>query len=130
MTPQESPFLNRPPSEWVASNELAFAIPDGYPVTPNHTLVVPRRLVATWFEATWDERRALLELVDAVRRALDEGVPRPDGYHIGINVGEDAGQTVMHLHIHVIPRYQGDVADPRGGVRHVIPEKGNYLQRP
>lgn len=125
-----SPFLQRPRSEWVASNDLAFAIRDKYPVTPNHTLVIPKRVAATWFDATWDERVALIELVDEVKRMLDAGSPRPDGYNIGMNVGPAAGQTIPHLHIHVIPRYRGDVPDPRGGVRHVIPGKGNYLKKP
>ncbi len=68
-----------------------------------------------------------MELVDEVKRQLDSEKPKPDGYNIGINVNKAAGQTVMHLHVHVIPRYEGDRPDPRGGVRHVIPEKGNYL---
>ncbi len=111
----------------MASNELAFAIRDGFPVSPGHTLVVPRRLFAGWFEASREERQALFDLVDEVRRQLDGGASPPQGYNIGVNVGEAAGQTVHHLHIHVIPRYLGDVDDPRGGVRHVIPGKGNYL---
>ncbi|MFL5351441.1 DEAD/DEAH box helicase family protein [Archangium sp.] len=122
-----SPFLKVPEAEWVASNALAFAIRDRYPVSPGHTLVIPRRPVPTWFEATAEEQRALFELVEVVRRGLEAGDPRPDGYNVGINVGEAAGQTVFHLHVHVIPRYRGDMADPRGGVRHVIPGKGNYL---
>jgi superfamily II DNA or RNA helicase/diadenosine tetraphosphate (Ap4A) HIT family hydrolase/HKD family nuclease/SOS-response transcriptional repressor LexA len=121
-----SPFLSIPESEWVASNALCFAIRDRYPVSPGHTLVIPRRPVATWFEASPEEQRCLFELVDAVKRGLDAEL-KPQGYNIGINVGEAAGQTVFHLHVHVIPRFQGDVADPRGGVRHVIPGKGNYL---
>ena len=121
-----SPFLDVPASAWVAHNTLAFAIEDRFPVSPGHTLVIPRRVVATWFEATAEERAALFELVDEVKRLLDERL-RPDGYNIGINAGEAAGQTVMHLHVHVIPRFRGDVDDPRGGVRHVIPGKGNYL---
>jgi diadenosine tetraphosphate (Ap4A) HIT family hydrolase len=121
-----SPFLEAPESAWVASNERAFALRDRFPVSPGHTLVVPRRLIATWFEATPEERSAIFELVDEVKRALDLEL-RPDGYNIGINAGEAAGQTVMHLHVHVIPRYRGDVDDPRGGVRHVIPGKGYYL---
>lgn len=121
-----SPFLARPASAHVASNALAFAIRDGFPVSPGHTLIVPRRLVATWFDATREEQQAILELVDAVRRSLDVEL-RPDGYNVGFNAGAAAGQTVMHLHVHVIPRFAGDVADPRGGVRHVIPGKGNYL---
>ncbi len=122
-----SPFLKVPESEWVAANALAFAIRDRYPVSPGHTLVIPRRPVATWFEATPEEQRALFELVDEVKRGLDTSPRPPDGYNLGINVGEAAGQTVFHLHVHVIPRFQGDMADPRGGVRHVIPGKGNYL---
>ena len=121
-----SPFLIRPSSEWVASNALAFAIRDRYPVTPGHTLIVPHRLVATWFEATRAEQLAMIELLDVVRDAL-EAEFHPDGYNVGFNAGEAAGQTVMHLHVHVIPRYKGDTDDPRGGVRHVIPGKGNYL---
>ncbi|MFY2562673.1 DEAD/DEAH box helicase family protein [Corallococcus terminator] len=121
-----SPFLLIPESEWVASNTLAFAIRDGFPVSPGHTLVIPRRPVATWFDATLEEQRALFELVDEVKRGLDAKL-KPDGYNLGINVGAAAGQTVFHLHVHVIPRFQDDVADARGGIRHVIPGKGNYL---
>lgn len=120
-----SVFLETPESTWVASNELAFAIRDGFPVTEGHTLVIPKRVVATWFEATPEERRAILDLVDVIKRELDETL-HPDGYNVGFNDGEAAGQTVMHLHVHVIPRYRGDMDDPRGGVRHVIPWKGNY----
>jgi diadenosine tetraphosphate (Ap4A) HIT family hydrolase len=120
-----SPFLQRPRDAYVASNSLAFALRDGFPVSPGHTLIVPRRLVATWFEATREEQVAMLELVDAVKAQLDAEL-LPDGYNIGINVGPAAGQTVMHLHMHLIPRFNGDVPDPRGGIRHVIPGKGNY----
>ncbi|MDI3282135.1 DEAD/DEAH box helicase family protein [Polyangium sp. 15x6] len=122
-----SPFLRIPSSSWLASNPLAFAVPDLYPVSRGHTLVIPRRLIATWFEATAEERVAIFDLVDDVKRKLDAEL-HPDGYNIGINAGEAAGQTVMHLHVHVIPRYRGDIDDPRGGVRHVIPGKGNYLE--
>ena len=121
-----SPFLQLPPEAHVASNALAFAIRDGFPVSPGHTLIVPRRLVATWFEATREEQVAMLELVEVVKAQLDAEL-QPDGYNIGINAGAAAGQTVMHLHMHLIPRFAGDVPDPRGGVRHVIPNKGNYL---
>ena len=122
-----SPFLERPEADWIAGNELAFAIEDRFPVSPGHALVVPHRVIATWFEASKEERQAIFELVDEVKRLLDARTPAPDGYNIGINCGEAAGQTVMHLHVHVIPRYRGDVPDPTGGVRHVIPGKGNYL---
>jgi diadenosine tetraphosphate (Ap4A) HIT family hydrolase len=122
-----SPFLALPASRHVASNTLALAIEDGFPVSPGHTLVIPRREVRTWFDATPAEQAAIFALVDEVKRLLDARDPRPDGYNVGFNAGEAAGQTVMHLHVHVIPRYRGDVDDPRGGVRHVIPSKGNYL---
>src|SRR4029078_4520806 len=102
-----SPFLEAPESSWVASTDLAFALRDRFPVSPGHTLVIPRRVVATWFDATPEERTALFELSDLVRKQIDKELP-PDGYNIGINSGEAAGQTVMHLHIHIIPRFRGD----------------------
>ncbi len=125
----DSPFLAIPPSEWIASNEKAFAIWDCFPVSPGHVLVITRRPVATWFEADSQEQAVLIELVNIVKQYLDVTLqPKPDGYNVGFNAGESAGQTVMHLHVHVIPRYAGDVEDPRGGVRYVIPEKANYLR--
>ncbi len=125
-----SPFLALPQASWAACNDLAFAIRDGYPVTLGHTLIITRRRVATWFEATREEQLAILDLVEVVKRGLDALDPRPDGYNIGFNVGEAAGQTVMHLHVHVIPRYRGDIDDPAGGVRHVLPWRGNYRRQP
>ncbi|MCB9619946.1 MAG: HIT family protein [Sandaracinus sp.] len=121
-----SVFLSVPRERWVAQNALAFALRDLHPVTEGHTLVIPKRLVVDFFETTDEERLALFALVDEVKRALDATL-RPDGYNVGFNAGEAAGQTVFHLHVHVIPRYRGDVEDPRGGVRHVIPSRGNYL---
>ncbi len=127
----DSPFLAIPPSEWIASNEKAFAIWDSFPVSPGHVLVITRRPVATWFDADAQEQAAILELVNVVKQHLDATLePKPDGYNVGFNAGEAAGQTVMHLHVHVIPRYAGDVEDPRGGVRYVIPDKANYLREP
>jgi superfamily II DNA or RNA helicase/diadenosine tetraphosphate (Ap4A) HIT family hydrolase len=121
-------FLDVPIEAWVASNGHAFAFRDAHPVSDGHTLVVTRRVVGDWFAATEEERRAIVELIDLVKRQLD-GELHPDGYNVGFNAGVAAGQTVMHLHVHVIPRYRGDMDDPRGGVRHVIPSKGNYLVR-
>ena len=123
MPPPPSPFLDRPP---IVQNDLAFAIEDGFPVSPGHTLVVTRRVVATWWDASPNERAAVMALVDEVKTLLDARY-RPDGYNVGFNAGAAAGQTVAHLHVHVIPRYHGDVPDPRGGVRLAIPAKGNYL---
>ena len=125
------PFCALPAEDRTWSGELVFAFRDRYPVSPGHTLIVPERHVATWFDATREEQRALLDAVNEVKAQLDrELAPRPDGYNVGFNAGEAAGQTVMHLHVHVIPRYRGDMDDPRGGVRHVIPSKGNYLAQP
>lgn len=107
---------------------MAFAVRDKYPVSEGHTLVIPRRAVSTWFDATVEEQRALLELAGDVKSQLDAEFT-PDGYNVGFNSGAAAGQTVMHLHVHVIPRYRGDMDDPRGEVRHVIPSKGNYLSK-
>jgi diadenosine tetraphosphate (Ap4A) HIT family hydrolase len=123
-----SPFLRIPVADHVAANDLAFAIRDGFPVSPGHTLVVPRRLVETWFDATRSEQHALLDLVDVVKQALDATL-RPDGYNVGFNAGVAAGQTVPHLHVHVIPRFRGDRPDPRGGVRWVLPERADYWTR-
>ena len=100
---------------------------DGFPVSRGHALVIPRRHVATWFEATQEEQIALLKGIEVAKREIEKQY-QPDGYNIGINAGAAAGQTVSHLHIHLIPRYQGDVEDPRGGVRYVIPDKANYLK--
>ena len=120
-----SVFSALPESVHVVHNDLAYAIFDRYPVTLGHALVIPRRVVPTWFDATPAEQAAVLSLVDEVKSLLDAR-HAPDGYNVGFNAGAAAGQTVMHLHVHVIPRYAGDMPDPRGGVRHVLPERGNY----
>lgn len=119
-------FGDIPRAEWVAENGLAFAIRDRFPVSPGHSLVITRRVVPTWFDASVEEQRAIFELVEFVKEGLESEFT-PDGYNVGFNAGSAAGQTVPHLHVHVIPRYGGDVPDPRGGIRHVIPHLGNYL---
>jgi diadenosine tetraphosphate (Ap4A) HIT family hydrolase len=124
----QCPFCAVPASRRVAENAMAVAIRDAFPVNPGHTLVMPRRHVASWFETSQEERLAILELVDETRTQLDTEL-RPGGYNIGINAGEPAGQTVMHVHVHLIPRFAGDVDDPAGGVRFVIPKRGNYRRR-
>lgn len=123
------PFC-RPDVERVAFvRDLVFGIWDAFPVTPGHILVVPRRHVGTWFEATSEEHAALMAGITEARSQV-ESRHTPDGYNIGVNVGRAAGQTVDHLHVHLIPRYRGDVANPRGGIRHVIPGKGDYKTPP
>jgi diadenosine tetraphosphate (Ap4A) HIT family hydrolase len=94
----DSPFLANAQSEWIAHNEHAFAIWDRFPVSPGHVLVISRRPVATWFDAYEQEQASILKLITVVRNHLDEILkPRPDGYNVGFNVGEAAGQTVMHF---------------------------------
>lgn len=120
-----SVFTDIQPGEWIASNALAFAIRDTFPVSPGHCLVIPRRVVATWDDTTASERQALLALMTQVKEQLRAEL-RPDGFNVGFNEGAAAGQTVCHLHIHVIPRFTGDVVDPRGGIRHAVMGKGNW----
>lgn len=119
------PFCGPDKSRVLAVNDLAIAILDGYPVSPGHILILPKRHFASLFEATDGERAALFALLDEVCRKLKREL-QPDGLNIGINDGAAAGQTVFHLHIHVIPRYVGDCEDPRGGVRWVLPERAAY----
>jgi len=119
------PFCTLPPARILWADAHCFAFHDAYPVTPGHTLIVPKRHVSTWFDASPAEKQALWQAVDAIK-ALVEQAHAPDGYNLGINAGEAAGQTVPHLHLHVIPRYHGDTPNPRGGVRGVIPAKQDY----
>jgi Diadenosine tetraphosphate (Ap4A) hydrolase and other HIT family hydrolases len=119
------PLLHPGPSAIILANDLAYARYDLYPVSPGHLLLIPFRHVASYFEATEAEQAALLSLVHDARRLLDERYA-PDGYNIGVNIGAAAGQSIMHLHLHVIPRYAGDMEDPKGGVRGVIPGKRGY----
>jgi diadenosine tetraphosphate (Ap4A) HIT family hydrolase len=119
------PFCNPAPDRKILETELIVGLWDGFPVTPGHALLVPRRHVDTWSAASDDEQAALCKAIADVQRAIEQRY-QPDGYNIGINSGEAAGQTVSHLHVHVIPRYEGDVEDPRGGVRRVIPHKADY----
>lgn len=109
----------------IFENELAFATYDGYAVSKGHMLFMTKRHVDNFFNITLDERNAIFELVNEAKKMLDEEY-KPDGYNIGMNCGVAAGQSVMHIHVHLIPRYNGDVENPRGGVRGVIPQKQNY----
>ncbi|MCL2587413.1 MAG: HIT family protein [Firmicutes bacterium] len=106
-------------------NNLAWVKESLGPVSDGHMLVIPKRHIADFFDSTKEEKVAIMELLDWAK-AYVESKFKPDGYNIGVNCGQAAGQTVMHLHIHLIPRYKGDVEDPRGGVRGVIPSKIAY----
>jgi len=119
------PFCSLPPDRIVLSSANAIALRDAYPISPGHTLIVPRRHIGSFFEATAQERVELLALLNAAKLGLDEEFA-PAAFNIGINDGSAAGQTVPHLHIHLIPRYVGDRTDPRGGVRWIIPDKADY----
>jgi len=123
------PFCNLDKSRIILANDHAIAFHDGFPVTPGHTLIVPKRHIASFFEATREEQTALYDLLAETRHNLQEE-RSPDGFNIGINDGSAAGQTVMHLHIHLIPRYAGDTDDPRGGVRWIMPKKAAYWKNP
>ena len=118
-------FCTLPPERIIDSNEFGLIIRDGYPVAAGHTLIIPKRHVGSWFEIDANERLGLLALLDKAKIVLQDEL-NPDGYNIGINDGPAAGQTVPHLHMHLIPRYKGDLDDPRGGVRWIIPEKAKY----
>lgn len=121
----DCPFCTLPPGRIIRATAQAIVIRDAYPVSLGHTLVIPRRHVGSFFDLHRGERDAVLELLAEARAALDAELG-PAGYNIGINDGPAAGQTVPHLHVHLIPRYRGDQADPRGGVRWIFPERADY----
>jgi len=122
---QGCPFCDPNPERIIQSNEHCLALRDGFPVSDGHALVVPKRHVASIFSLTEAEWEDLWSLVRWVRQESAE-VDHPDGFNIGVNDGTAAGQTVPHAHVHIIPRRQGDVEDPRGGVRGVIPARARY----
>lgn len=129
MTRPGCPFCTPTADRIFHAGKLTLGLWDAFPVSPGHALLVPKRHVASWFEAASEEQAELLAGVELARLEIEKD-HQPDGFNVGINIGPAAGQTVPHLHVHVIPRYSGDVADPRGGVRHVIPNKANYLSVP
>ncbi len=111
--------------KYILENELALGRFSDFPVNPGHMEFVTKRHVATFFDTTDEERTSIFELIDKAKEMLDTKY-HPDGYNIGMNCGFYAGQSVMHVHVHLIPRYKGDVENPRGGIRGVIPNKQNY----
>lgn len=119
-----SPFHD--PMQWIAENKHAFAIRDAYPLSEGHTLVVPKRAMATTTTLSETELLACFELVERIKEELT-AKNSAEGFNIGINEGKTAGQTIDQLHIHVIPRYRGDVIDPVGGIRNIFPGQGDYL---
>jgi len=122
MVPTKCPFCKPFVDDIVAKNDLCYARWDRFPVSKGHLLVIPYRHVADYFSLTLEEKHAVLALVDDCKGVMEENFT-PAGYNIGVNVGEAAGQSVMHCHWHMIPRYVGDVHDARGGIRDVVPGK-------
>lgn len=118
-------FCNLSSERIIAENELCLAIRDGFPVSEGHTLIIPKRHVADYFDLTPNEIAAMQTMMKEIKCQLANEL-HPDGYNIGINVNAAAGHTVFHVHMHLIPRYIGDVANPKGGVRGVIPSKQKY----
>jgi diadenosine tetraphosphate (Ap4A) HIT family hydrolase len=115
-----------PKERIISENELVYAIRDKYPVTPLHSLIIPKRHVVDYFSLTKDELLSCDVLLKEVKDSIQSDDELVEGFNIGINSGEVAGQTIFHCHIHLIPRRVGDVENPRGGVRHLIPGKGDY----
>jgi len=118
-------FCNYPKEKYIAENAFAFAIFDSFPVNEGHALIIPKRHFESLFEATEEEIKEIYKLLHEVKKLIDEKY-KPDGYNVGINVGEYGGQTIMHLHVHLIPRYKGDVENPRGGIRKFKNELVEY----
>ena len=123
--PEDCPFCQFAAERVVAQSALTLTIRDAFPVSPGHTLIVPKRHFADLFDATSDE---IAEIWQALRNATNDLVTQhhPSGFNLGVNIGEAAGQTVMHLHVHLIPRYAGDQPDRRGGIRRIFPERADY----
>ena len=118
-------FCSLPESRILLRNKHGFWIKDGFPVTRGHSLIISTRHVGSWFELSLTEQSGLMVLL-AEARTVIETSEQPAGFNIGINDGAAAGQTVPHLHIHLMPRYPGDQPDPRGGVRWIFPDKADY----
>jgi diadenosine tetraphosphate (Ap4A) HIT family hydrolase len=121
------PFCSLGSDRVISESDYTVTMRDAFPVSEGHTLIIPKRHVQSFFELQAIEKAAVLQALDEVKEELDREFS-PAGYNIGINDGEAAGQTVMHLHVHLIPRYEGDTEDPRGGVRHVFPGKAKYWE--
>ena len=125
MPEKDCPFCNLESDRIIFESDLTFTIRDAFPVSPGHTLILPKRHVASIFDLDIMEKAAMLGALEEAKKDLDREFS-PTGYNFGVNDGEAAGQTIPHVHVHLIPRYEGDTEDPRGGVRWVFPEKAKY----
>ena len=123
-------FCNKKDSKVISSTKYFFIIRDtAYPVTRHHTLIISNRHVDDFFNLTKDEMNDLDEVLKEQKKELKRLDKEISAFNVGVNVGKDAGQSIMHCHVHLIPRRKGDVDDPRGGVRGVIPEKQKYKRK-
>ena len=120
------PFCNIPADHILVEDEVCYAVPDRYPVSPGHTLIIPRRHVVSFRDMTSDEWNSVHRLAADLAKKMQEEDSSVQGFNLGINDGRAAGQTIMHAHIHLIPRRSGDVRRPEGGIRGVIPGKARY----
>ncbi len=125
MKDPNNPCLFCSPRGVIRRNEFAYCARDSYPISPGHSLIIPLRHCADFFDLTPEEICACMELLVAERNAVNDEF-KSDGYNVGTNIGKAAGQSVFHVHIHLIPRYHGDHPRPQGGVRQIIPEKADY----
>lgn len=125
MEEKPCPFCQLPPERIWESNKAAILVRDDYPLTAGHSLILPRRHIGSIFDATEAELRALWQLIQRGRTTINRAYA-PAAYNLGVNDGPEAGQTVPHLHVHLIPRYPGDSVDPRGGIRWILPERASY----
>ena len=119
-------FCNLLPKEIINGYNNFFVIRDAYPVTPLHSLIITKRHVVSYFQCSKEELNEIPIILDTQKtelKILDDTIT---GFNIGMNIGEDAGQTIFHCHVHIIPRRKGDILNPRGGIRGVIPDKQNY----
>lgn len=121
---KNSPFFDK---EKISENKHAFAIYDGFPVSKGHSLIIPKRVVSSIFDLDDEEYSFLFKLTKDVKQILKNKF-KPDAFNFGINDGEKAGQTIEHAHLHIIPRYKGDLSDPRGGVRNILPDVSGYIK--
>ena len=119
-------FCNKSKQKIIYSSDLFFVARDSYPVTKHHTLIIPHRHVSSFFDLNDNEFNDLNKILKKQRQSLLDLDKEITGFNIGVNAGADAGQTIMHVHIHLIPRRKGDIENPRGGVRGVIPSKQKY----
>ena len=122
-------FCNIEESGLVDENQLAYVSYDSYPVTEKHCLIIPKRHVKDYFDLTEEETVACDQLIKKIKKEIEIKNPLVKGFNIGTNSGKVAGQSIMHCHIHLIPRRKGDVKNPQGGVRSVIPLKQHYIRK-